>query len=67
MPSAAARKYDVQEQTLDVEVVERKDAPGAWTVEAIDNAGDGAIYQAIFVGPEAQARAAEYARFKYGQ
>lgn len=36
----------------------------AWTVEAIGS--DGEIYQAIFVGPDAESRAREYARLKYG-
>ena len=48
----------------EVEVAERKDMPGAWTVEAIGP--DGEIYQAIFAGPEAKSRALEYARLKYG-
>lgn len=52
--------------TEDVAVEERKDQPGAWTVEAIDHAQDGSIYQAIFIGPDAQKRAKEYAKFKYG-
>jgi hypothetical protein len=51
---------------LDIEVVDRKDTPGAWSVEAIDNEGDGSIFQAIFIGPDAQERAKEYAQLKYG-
>jgi hypothetical protein len=47
-----------------VEVFERKGQPGVWSVEAIGE--DGEIYQAIFIGPEAKARAVEYAAFKYG-
>jgi hypothetical protein len=35
-----------------------------WRVEAIDYDKDGQIYVAIFCGPQAQARAEEYARFK---
>ena len=50
---------------MQVEVVERKDALGIWTVEAIDTEGDGAIYQAMFAGPEAYERAVEYAQFKF--
>ena len=56
-----------QSPELEVSVEERKDAPGAWTVEAINMAGDGEIYQAIFVGPDARGRAQEYARTKYGR
>jgi hypothetical protein len=46
-----------------VEVAERKDQPGAWTVEAIDD--DGGIEQAIFIGPNARERASEYKKVKY--
>lgn len=46
------------------EVFERKGEPGAWSVEWIDE--DGGIEQAIFIGPDAEARAREYASFKYG-
>ncbi|WP_316219373.1 hypothetical protein [Bradyrhizobium sp. SZCCHNR2026] len=51
---------------LQVAVEERRGEPGAWTVEAIDISGDGDIYQALFYGPDAEKRAHEYARFKYG-
>jgi len=51
---------------LQVAVEERRNEPGVWTVEAIDIDGDGEIYQAFFAGPEAEQRAHEYARFKYG-
>jgi hypothetical protein len=47
-----------------VELFERKGKPGQWSVEAIGE--DGEICQAIFIGPEAKERAAEYAAFKYG-
>jgi hypothetical protein len=50
---------------LRVSVVERDREPGVWTVEAIDIDDDGDIYQAIFVGRDAEKRAHEYARFKY--
>lgn len=50
---------------MEIEVVERRWPPGAWSVEAIETTGDGAVYQAIFVGPDAEARAREYAAFKY--
>jgi hypothetical protein len=51
---------------LQVAVEERRGQPGVWTVEAIDIDGDGEIYQAFFAGPQAEQRAHEYARFKYG-
>lgn len=47
-----------------IEVAERQDRPGVWSVEAIGC--DGEIYQAWFIGPDAQSRAYEYARLKYG-
>lgn len=49
--------------TYHVAIEERRDTPGAWTVEAIGS--DGEIYQAIFLGPQAERRAHEYARLKY--
>lgn len=48
---------------ISIEVEERTNQPGTWTVEAIGE--DGEIYQAIFLGPEAKERAYEYARFRY--
>lgn len=50
---------------LEVEVVERRDAPGTWAVEAIDHGSEGEIYLAVFAGPDAQGRAREYAAMKY--
>ena len=49
---------------LEIYIAERRDTSGAWTVEAIDPE-DGAIEQAIFIGPEAEQRAREYAAWKY--
>lgn len=46
-------------------VYERRQQPGCWGVEAIDNAGDGVIFLTVFSGPEAKARAVEYAGYKY--
>jgi hypothetical protein len=67
MPANVAQKLTGHDAGLEVAVVERNDEPGVWTVEAIDTAGDGDIYQAFFRGPEARERAQEYARFKYGR
>jgi hypothetical protein len=50
---------------LRVSVQESRYEPGVWTVEAIDDHGDGDIFQSFFAGPEAEKRAHEYARFKY--
>ena len=54
-----------EESELEVEVVERRDTPGDWSVEAVNIAGDGEIYLAIFPGPDSEARAREYAAMKY--
>ena len=68
MTATAALKAQTQpEQALEVEVVERRDTPGAWGVEAINAIGDGEIYMAIFSGPQAKERAIEYADMKYGE
>lgn len=50
---------------LVAEVVERKDAPGVWSVEAVDDASEGAVYSAVFYGPQSKERAEEYAHMKY--
>ncbi len=46
------------------EVIQDKLQPGDYRVEAIDKDGDGEVFIAIFVGPDAQARAEEYAEWK---
>jgi hypothetical protein len=48
------------------EVVRAQDAisDDEYRVEAIDHDVDGAVYVAIFSGPEARQRAEEYATFK---
>ena len=51
-------------RTLVHEVIEDKLHPGDYRVEAIDTDGDGEVYTAIFVGPDAQKRANEYAGWK---
>jgi hypothetical protein len=55
-----------REHWLSIETVERRDAPGAWTVEAIEEQ-EGRIFQTTFHGPDSKERAREYARWKYGQ
>lgn len=64
MRTNIARKQS--ESEFEVSVVERKDDPGVWTVEAIDMPNEGVIYQSFFAGPDAESRAKEYAKFKYG-
>lgn len=43
------------------EVVESRQCPGVWHVEAIDDAGEGEIRMAVFSGPDAEGRARQYA------
>lgn len=50
--------------SLTYEVVKDKLTPSDYRVEAIDTERDGEIYVAIFSGPDAQARAEEYSRWK---
>ena len=63
---AQTAKASHSQPALQIAVEERRNEPGVWTVEAIDIDGDGDIYQVLFRGPEAEKRAHEYARFKYG-
>ena len=49
---------------LRYETIEDKMSPGDYRVEAIDRQGDGEVYIAIFVGPDAKQRAEEYADWK---
>jgi hypothetical protein len=51
---------------IEVEVAECEDAPGNWTVEAVDTGSEGEVYQAIFTGPRAEERAYAYASWEYG-
>lgn len=46
------------------EVVERRDDPGVWSVEAINL--DGSVEVALFPGPKSKDRATEYAAWRYG-
>jgi len=49
---------------LQYETIEDNRNPGDYRVEAIDMRNDGEVYIAIFTGPDAQARASEYADWK---
>ncbi len=49
---------------LQYETIEDNRHPGDYRVEAIDSDGDGEVYTAIFVGPDAEFRAREYADWK---
>jgi hypothetical protein len=48
------------------EVVRDANDPNAWRVEKLDSDDDGSVDVAIFAGPHAEARAREYAAWKYG-
>ena len=47
-----------------VSVAEAQEVPGCWVVDAHDNGN--AVLRAVFDGPDAEQRAREYARWKYG-
>ena len=47
-----------------VSVAEAMEVPGCWVVDALDS--DNACLRAVFDGPDAEERAREYARWKYG-
>jgi hypothetical protein len=49
---------------IEYEVIEDKNYPGHWHVDAIDFANEGICFVSVFSGPNAQARAEEYAKFK---
>jgi hypothetical protein len=49
---------------LHFEVAKDLLSPHDYRVEAIDKDGEGEVFTAIFVGPDAEARANEYASWK---
>jgi hypothetical protein len=59
-------KMDVQlEPAIEsVSVAEAEEVPGCWVVDARDS--DNALLRAVFDGLDAEQRAREYARWKYG-
>ena len=46
---------------MEYEVVETRNIPGEWRVEAIDYGSEGECYLTIFSGPKSHQRAEEYA------
>jgi hypothetical protein len=46
------------------EIVEDRQHPGHWRVEATNHDGDGEVNVAIFSGPRAKERAEEYAAWQ---
>jgi hypothetical protein len=56
----------MSETEFPAEVVKDATLPNAWRVEKLDSDGDGGVDLAIFDGPNAEARAREYAAWKYG-
>lgn len=61
---AARRNSAARGCVMVFEVMRSRDTMDEWRVEAIDAAGDGQVYVAIFSGPCARDRAEEYAAFK---
>lgn len=49
------------------EVYKDDPQPGDWMVSSLAKSGDGGIYCTIFAGPDARARAIEYAEAKYDE
>lgn len=49
---------------MDWEAIPDRQYPDHWRVEAVNYAGDGEVYVAVFSGPDAQERAQEYADWK---
>lgn len=49
---------------MEYEVVQDRLTPDTWRVEAINYAGDGEVYTAVFYGPRSKERAEEYAAWK---
>lgn len=47
-----------------VSVTEAEEVPGCWVVDARDS--ENALLRTVFDGPDAERRAREYARWKYG-
>jgi hypothetical protein len=48
------------------DVVEDRNSPGDWRVEAVDHDSEGECYVAIFCGFDAERMAREYAAWKNG-
>jgi hypothetical protein len=51
-------------KVMKYEIVESRQYPGHWHVEAIDE--EGRVFVTVFSGPEAKERATEYADWKNG-
>ena len=49
---------------LRYELVQCEGSVNVWRVEAIDEENEGVIYMALFSGPDARAKAQEYAAWK---
>jgi hypothetical protein len=63
--TGARQTSDGQEHGMVYEVVESRDTTGEWRVEGIDDTS-GDCYVTLFSGPNARARAEEYAEWKAG-
>lgn len=56
----------IRENPLSVAVAKDEMTLGGWVVEAVDDASEGEIYQALFAGPLAEERARAYAFVTFG-
>ena len=56
---------DMPCDALAAEIVRNDTTPPSWSVEATDTDGEGGMDVTIFSGPAAEARAHEYAAWKY--
>jgi len=52
-------------QDIPAEIVRNDTTPPSWSVEAINTDEEGGVDVTIFSGPEGEARAHEYASWKY--
>lgn len=56
-----------EDAMMPYEVVESTGVPGEWRVERVDVVGEGTVEVTIFSGPDAEARARDYAAWKNRQ
>jgi hypothetical protein len=63
-PAPAMEEQRLSPAIDSVSVSEAEEVAGCWIVDACDS--DNALFRAVFDGPDAEKRAREYARWKYG-
>lgn len=55
----------MEKDIVEVTIVLNSTRPLSWTIEAVNSDNDGGIDVTVFSGPTGEARAREYARWKY--